>query len=232
MPRLARIVIPRVPHHITQRGNNKQDVFFADDDKIAFLGILKEQSQQYSLQIDGYCMMTNHIHIIATPGTEDSLARTMGRTNLLYAQYINYMHGRGGHLWQNRFYSCPMDTNYFYKALCYIEQNPVRAGMVRRPWTYRWSSAGFHIGREDEFGLLNKTRWARQLSGLDWKKILQERQEKLELNKLRIYCRTGRPLGSDKFISKLEMIIGRRLRALPVGRPVKRKEKTNEENNN
>jgi putative transposase len=223
MPRIARIIIPDVPHHITQRGNNRQDVFFVDGDKAAFLGILKEQSQKYGLQIEGYCLMTNHIHIIATPGKEDSLALTMGRTNLLYAQYINYMHGRGGHLWQNRFYSCPMDTNYFYKALCYIEQKPVRAGMVRRPWTYRWSSAGFHIGRGDEFDLLDRARWARQSSGLDWKKILQERQEKLELNRLRIYCRTGRPLGSDKFISKLETLLGRRLRALPIGRPVKRK---------
>ena len=224
MPRLARIVIPDVPHHITQRGNNKQDVFFVDDDKKAFLGFLKEQSSRFGLMIEGFCLMTNHIHIIATPRNEDSLAKAMGRTNLLYAQYINYMHGRGGHLWQNRFFSCPMGTNYFFKALCYIEQNPVRARMVRRPWTYHWSSAGFHTGKNDEFGLMDKARWQEHSSGLDWKKVLQKNLERLDLNRLRVYCRTGRPLGGDKFISKIEVMLGRRLRALPVGRPKKNKE--------
>jgi putative transposase len=225
MPRIARIVIPNVPHHITQRGNNKQDVFFVDDDKAAFLGILKVQSITFGLTIEGFCLMTNHIHIIATPQKEDSLARAMGRTNLLYAQYINYMHGRGGHMWENRFFSCPMDTNYFFKALCYIEQNPVRAGMVRRPWTYRWSSAAFHTGGDDEFGLVDKAKWNHLSSGKDWKFILQKRLEKLDLNRLRVYCRTGRPLGGDKFISKIEVILGRRVRALPAGRPRKKREK-------
>jgi len=167
--------------------------------------------------------MTNHIHIIATPRKEDSLAKTMGRTNLLYAQYINYMHGRGGHLWQNRFFSCPMDTNYFFKALIYMEQNPVRAKMVRFPWTYRWSSAGFHMGKDDEFGLMDKVRWKEQSWRLDWKKVLQEKREKSDLNRLGVYSRTGRPLGTDKFISKIEVMCGRRLRALPVGRPKNKK---------
>jgi putative transposase len=229
MPRIARIVIPDVPHHITQRGNNKQDVFFTDEDKAVFLKILKEQSDKYGLIIDGYCLMTNHIHIIATPRKKDSLSRTMGRTNLLYAQYINYMHGLIGHLWQNRFFSCPMDMRYFYTALCYIEQNPVRAGMVRKPWKYRWSSAAFHTGGEDEFSMMDKARWERQVSGLDWKDVLQKRQEGLELDKVRVYCRTGRPLGTDKFISKIEVMIGRRLRALPVGRPFKLKKNKNKQ---
>jgi putative transposase len=224
MSRMARIVIPKIPHHITQRGNNRQDVFFVDDDRTTYLSILREQSSQYGMLIDGYCLMTNHIHIIATPLKKDSFARAMGRTNLLYAQYINDMHGRGGHLWQNRFFSCPMDTDYFFRSLCYIEQNPVRAGMVRRAWKYRFSSAGFHIGQEDEFGLMDRTRWQKQSSGLNWKEILLQRQDRLDINKVRIYCRTGRPLGSDRFISKLEVMIGHRLRALPVGRPYKRKE--------
>jgi len=224
MPRIARIVIPHVPHHITQRGNNKQDVFFVDDDKKAFLRYLKEQSLRFGLIIEGFCLMTNHIHIIATPRKEDSLANTLGRTNLLYAQYINYMHGRSGHLWQNRFFSCPMDDNYFFKALRYIEQNPVRAKMTRRPWTYRWSSAVFHTGKDDEFSLMDKKRWQKQSSGLNWKKVLQEKLENLDLNKLRVYNKTGRPLGTDKFISKIEVMLGCRLRTLPIGRPKKKKE--------
>ena len=126
-------------------------------------------------------------------------------------------------LWQNRFYSCPLDARHFFTALNYIEQNPVRAGMVRHPWRYRWSSAGFHAGGNDEFGLIDQKKWRRQSSGLDWRKILRSQLEKCDIDKLRIYSRTGRPLGSDKFISKLETVIGRRLRALPVGRPKKNK---------
>ena len=222
MPRNARIVIPHIAHHITQRGNNKQDVFFVDDDREKFLYLLKEQSKRFGVIIDGYCLITNHIHIIATPAMQDSLAKALGRINLLYSQYISYMHGRTGHLWQNRFYSCPLDTNHFFTALNYIERNPVRAKMVRYPRTYRWSSAGFHIGKEDEFCLMDKKRWQQQSSSLDWKNILRRKLEKVDIDKLRIHCRTGRPLGTDKFISKLETLIGRRLRALPVGRPKKK----------
>ena len=228
MPRSARIVISDTPHHITQRGNNQQDVFFVDDDREKFLYFLGEQSKRFGMIIDGFCLMTNHIHLIATPTREDSLAKTMGRVNLLYSQYLNYMHGRTGHLWQNRFFSCPLDTNHYFTALSYIEQNPVRAKMIRYPWTYRWSSAGFHSGGENEFGLMNRKRWQRQSSGLDWKIILRKKLEIVDIDKLRIHCRTGRPLGTDKFISKLETVIGRRLRALPVGRPKKIKVKKKE----
>lgn len=222
MPRKARIVIPNFPHHITQRGNNKQDVFFVDDDREKFLCLLKEQSARFGMIIDGFCLMTNHIHIIATPNEKHSLAKTMGRINLLYSQYINYMHGRTGHLWQNRFFSCPLDAKHYFTALSYIEQNPVRAKMVRYPWSYRWSSAAFHIGREDEFGLMDRNKWKRKSSPLDWRMVLREKLERLDMDRLRVHCRTGRPLGTDKFISKLETALGRRLRALPVGRPKKK----------
>jgi putative transposase len=222
MPRFARIVIPDIPHHITQRGNNKQDVFFVDDDRIAFLRFLKEQAEKFSLSIDGFCLMTNHIHIIATPHKENSLAKAMGKTNLLYSQYINFMHKRSGHLWQNRFYSCPLDEQYFYTALSYIERNPVRAKMTRSPILYRWSSASAHTDGEDEFGLIDNERWRQQSAGIDWNTVLRKGMEAQETTKIRIYCRTGRPLGSDGFISKLESVIGRRLRPLPVGRPRKK----------
>jgi putative transposase len=219
MPRLARIVISDIPHHITQRGNNKQDVFFVDDDRTAYLRFLKEQAARFGVTIEGYCLMTNHIHIIATPSKENALAKVMGKTNLLYSQYINFMHKRSGHLWQNRFYSCPLDERYFYATLSYIERNPVRAKMTRSPIAYRWSSASAHTDGEDEFGLMNTERWRQQSAGIDWKTVLRKGMEVQETNKIRIYCRTGRPLGSDSFISKLESIIGRRLRPLPVGRP-------------
>jgi len=102
MPRTLRIAVPQVPHHITQRGNNRQDVFFVDDDRRVYLSILKEQSEKYGLEILGWCLMTNHIHLIARPSTTDSLAKAVGRTHFLYTQNINYLHRRSGHLWQNR----------------------------------------------------------------------------------------------------------------------------------
>ena len=105
MPRIARIVIPDCPHHIVQRGNNRQDVFFVDDDREAYLGILKYQADRYGLVVHAYCLMTNHIHIVATPSRADSLANAIGRTHWLYSQTINRLHGRRGHLWESRFYS-------------------------------------------------------------------------------------------------------------------------------
>ena len=224
MPRIARIVIAGLPHHITQRGNNKQDVFFVDEDRIVFLQLLKQQAQRFGVRIDGYCLMTNHIHLIATPLRPNSLAKFMGRTNLLYAQYINRMHGRGGHLWQNRYFSCPLDPEYFLRALCYVEQNPVRAKVSRQLWTYRWSSAAAHTGSSDEFGLIDKACWREQSSGIDWRQALGQRLDRREMDvSLGRCCRTGRPLGTDKFISKLEVRLGRRLRSSPVGRPRKKR---------
>ena len=171
MPRLARIVVPGIPHHITQRGNNKQDVFFVDQDKWAYLRILKEQSEKYDFSVLGYCLMTNHVHIIGIPGEEESLSKAVGRTDFLQTQYVNRMHGRSGHLWQNRFYSCAMDNNYFWTALRYTEQNPVRAKMVRVPWTYPFSSAPAHIGMPDKAGIIDMEYWKKLSSGLVWKEI-------------------------------------------------------------
>ena len=118
MPRKARIVLPNIPHHITQRGNNKDAVFFVDKDKDVYLAFLQEESEKYGLELLGWCLMTNHIHLIARPETEDSLAKAVGRAHFRYTQYINRMQGRSGHLWQNRFYSCALDRSHFRQALC------------------------------------------------------------------------------------------------------------------
>jgi len=109
MPRLARAVAVGFAHHITQRGNNRQDVFFVDDDRRVYLELLKEQADKYSLELVGYCLMSNHTHIVAIPNEQDSLAKAIGRTHFRYTQYINRFHRRSGHLWQGRFYSCALD---------------------------------------------------------------------------------------------------------------------------
>ena len=144
--RVARIVVPGASHHVTQRGNNKQDVFFVDDDREVYLELLHQQAQRFGFWLEGYCLMTNHIHVVGVPMREDSLAKAVGRTHFLYSQYVNRMHGRSGHLWQNRFYSCPLDEFQALNALCYVELNPVRAGMVKKAWDYPWSSAAAHCG--------------------------------------------------------------------------------------
>ena len=116
MPRVARIVVPGMPHHITQRGNNRQDVFFIDADRSLYLTLLKEQSRRFGLSIIAYCLMSNHVHLVAAPRRADSLAKAVGRTHWLYAQAINRMHGRSGHLWQNRFHSCALDGEHVLHA--------------------------------------------------------------------------------------------------------------------
>ena len=214
--------MPDCPHHVTQRGNNCQDVFFVDDDRRVYLEILAEQSQRFGLPVHGYCLMTNHVHLIVTPRTPESLSRAVGRTHWVYAQYINRFHNRSGHLWQNRFHSCGLDARHFRSAMIYVEQNPVRAGMIQEARLYPWSSAAAHCGQKDTSGMLDMETWRRLCSDADqWSRILTAGDDKAMVDKLRIWTSRGRPLGSDSFISKLEKSFGRRLRPLPVGRPRK-----------
>ena len=131
MARQARIVLPGVAHHVTQRGKNRQDIFFVDDDRRVYLSYLKESAARYGLAVSAFCLMTNHVHLVVTPETERALSKTLGRTHLMYAQYVHRLHGRLGHFWQSRFYSCPMDEAHAHNTAAYVELNPVRAGMVK-----------------------------------------------------------------------------------------------------
>jgi putative transposase len=221
MPRSARIIIPDCAHHVTQRGNNRQDVFFVDEDREVYLEYLLDASERFGLRIEGYCLMTNHVHLVATPHYETSLAEAMKRTNQLYAQYVNRMHRRSGHLWQNRFFSCTLDENHFQRALVYIERNPVRARMVRKAWRWRWSSAPVHCGIEDKSELLDISLWKQEISFARWKQLLERPDDEKLIKKLWLSTSRGRPLGSDAFLAKLETLLGRRLRPLPRGRPKK-----------
>ncbi|MBI5094263.1 MAG: transposase [Candidatus Hydrogenedentes bacterium] len=221
MPRQARVVIPGLPHHVTQRGNNQQDVFFVDGDRIAYLEILRRQCEKYGATVLGYCLMTNHVHLVLVPKQEESLNLAVGRTHFIYTQHINRLHGRSGHLWQGRFHSCPMDDEYALKAMRYVERNPVRARMTRVPWTYRWSSARTHTGGPDPSLALDLAAWNELVAGMNWREALTGADDRPALAALRLNTQTGRPLASDSFLSKLEHKLGRRLRALPVGRPKK-----------
>jgi putative transposase len=203
---------------VTQRGNNHQDVFFVDDDRRVYLELLHEQALRFGFRVEGYCLMLNHVHIVGVPSTEEALAKTAGRTNFLYAQYVNRLHGRSGHLWQNRFYSCPMDNTHAVNALCYVELNPVQAGMAKKPWEYPWSSAAAHCGKTPPLAVLDMSGWRETAQA--WRATLTAAaHDVVALTAVRSCTRTGRPLGGDRFVSKLETALGRRLRPLPIGRP-------------
>ena len=225
MPRIARIVIPEQPHHIVHRGNNRKDIFFVDDDRRAYMEILKDNCRRYGLDILAYCLMTNHIHLVAIPQTEDSLAKAIGRADFRYTQYINQMHKRTGHLWEGRFYSCALDDKGLWLASKYVELNPVRAKICRLPWRYKWSSAAAHTGEKDKFQLLDLKTWNNMISVKKWQKELVRGLDLKQIRKLRLNTHRGRPLGTDSFLSKLEKLLGRRVRPLPHGRPRKNKKK-------
>jgi len=220
MPRTARVVIPGCAHHVTQRGNNRQDVFFVDDDRRVFLELLGKACGRFGLTVQAYCLMTNHLHLVATPSRPHSLAETMKWVNQLYAQYVNRLQGRSGHLWQNRFFSCALDEQHFWTAMAYVERNPVRAGLVRRAWRWPWSSAAAHVGQaKDSTTLLRLSARQKGVDPPQWKEALSRPQDEQLVKRLRLWTSRGRPLGSDAFIAKLETLLGRRLRALARGRP-------------
>jgi len=147
MPKVPRFVVPGLPHHITQRGNYRQPVFFNDADRQFFLRRLIKRAKQYEIDVLAWCLMINHFHLIAIPRRRDSFA--LGLRALLgeYSLRINSQRGDArGHIWQSRFYSCALSQRHLRMALRYVELNPVRANLVDDPEQYPWSSARCHLG--------------------------------------------------------------------------------------
>src|SRR5258708_15316080 len=159
MPRMARIVVPELAHHVTQRGNARRDVFFSPQDRHVYLGLLQEYSVHYQLRILGYCLMTNHVHLVVLPTHDDSLAKTMRELHGRYARYRNAIERGTGHLWQNRYYSCAFEGVRMASVMRYVELNPVRAGLVRCAEDFAWSSALIHLGGNDALGLVDLETW-------------------------------------------------------------------------
>ena len=208
MARRGRIVIPGVAHHITQRGNNGEKVFFDDGDRRRYLTVMKAACQTSGFRLIGYCLMTNHVHLIGVPATEASLAAAMKRTQGEHALYINEKKSRRGHLWHGRFYSCPMDLNHTQTALGYIELNPVRAGMLRIPWNYPWSSAAAHCGVRDD-SLLNLSRWFEHYAANEWQAaLLSEMENKGFVDTIRRHTKSGAPLGKPDYFRQMKSRAG------------------------
>ncbi len=149
MPRLARNVFSEIPHHITQRGNRREDIFFSKEDRLIYLEWLGDNSQKHGVEVLAYCLMANHFHLILKPDSQEGLQKVLKPLHMRYAQHINKLKGWKGHLWQGRFFSSALDDVYIWSAIRYVERNPVRAKMVTKAEDYPWSSAAFHCGLEE-----------------------------------------------------------------------------------
>ena len=222
MPRIARVVAKGLPHHITQRGNYQQVVFLNPDDRRQYLAWIGEYSVKYGLCILAYCLMQNHVHFIAIPAESDSLAKTFNTAHMRYSQYFNKKLKQRGHLWQGRFYSCVLDEPHLILAARYIERNPVRAGLVEKPWQWPWSSAAAHTNKK-ESELIEPGDLFRiiGMSYGSWLRYIDSAEEAVFLENIRKHTFAGRPLGATAFIESLEEKFNRKLCALPIGRPKK-----------
>lgn len=218
MPRLARIIAPNQPHHLTARGNRREDIFHDDVDREVYLKQLYKYSQKAQVRILAYCLMSNHIHLVAVPETLDSFSRLMRPLQTSYSLYFNQRSLSSGRMWEGRYYSCVLDEEHLWAAVRYVEMNPVRAGMVEHAADYKWSSAQYHSGLSPS-NLLDKD--------FPPKGVIENWQNWLEFDNLpqeealQRLTESGRPAGSLDFIMRLEKLLKRKIQSGNRGRPKK-----------
>jgi putative transposase len=218
MPRHSRAVFPGVPHHVTQRGNHRERVFFEDGDAEAYRCLLHAYVTRHEVEVSAYCLMPNHVHLVVVPTSSDGLHRAMRAVHSQYAQRVNRMRTLSGHLWQGRYFSSPLDPTHYLNAVRYVELNPVRAGMVVRAEDYSWSSAAAHCGRCHDPLLARTSGQSQLLSSIsDWSRWLSEGVPAPMIDQLREHARRNLPCGSTEFINMLEGLAGRELRCKPQG---------------
>lgn len=218
MPRIARIIAPGYPHHITQRGNNRGTVFFDDEDRRMYLKLLSVYAQKHHVQIWAYCLMDNHLHLLAVPESETALSRGIGLANQVYTQYLNRKLKQSGRVWQNRFFSCVVESDrYLWAVVRYIERNPLKAGLAASAETYRWSSAKANItGTPDT--LLSTRSWLSVQEQGAYAEFVRSKDEDTD-NSIRRATRSGRPFGSESFVAALELRLGQSFKPGKPGRP-------------
>jgi len=208
MARLARVVAAGFPHLVTQRGNRGQQVFFGDDDYVAYRGLLAQGCRAAGVEVLAYCLMPDHVHLILVPGDADGLRAALGEAHRRYTRHVNLREGWRGYLWQGRFASFPMDEPHLLASTRYVELNPVRAKRARRAGDWRWSSAKAHLAGADD-GLVA----VRPLLDLapDWRAFLAGGLSETEHAAIQSGERTGRPQGTPRFVARLEKRLGRSL---------------------
>lgn len=219
MPRIARVIVPNYPHHVVQRGTNGERIFCDDRDRIFFLSNLKKLLHKTKVKILAYCLMINHFHLLLIPPDKNSLSKCIHGLTFIHAQVFNSKYDRKGRLWQNRYFSCPVDFGeHLWTVARYIERNPVRAKLIQKPDEWKWSSARFHIhGVRDKF--------EETLSELFEEKDRKEYSIFLGVEggeeEVRKATSTGRPFGDLSFYERLEKLLGRNLLPKKGGRPRK-----------
>jgi putative transposase len=219
MPRQSRIVAPGAPHHVTQRGNRRQQTFFHDGDYLRYLQLAAEWCAKADVECWGYCLMPNHVHLILTPKTEAGLRAALAPMHWRYSYEVNRRERWTGYLWQGRFASYPMDEDYFVQASRYVGLNPVRAGLVARAEDWPWSSVRALLsGRDDA---LVKTAPLAARVRTDLPRFFEVDVAAEAMKKLRRAAATGRPLGGAAWLKALEQAAGRVLRDPPRGRPLR-----------
>ena len=223
MSRLGRWYAPNVPQHIIQRGNNRQPVFFKEEDYRAYLDWLADVSAEHGLRIHAYALMTNHVHLFATPGTAESIPHTMQKLGRLYVRAVNRAYGRTGTLWEGRYRATVVEAeSYALTLMRYIEMNPVRAGIVTQPRNYRWSSfARNGLGKEDKvvtphdiYNSLGRTDEARQDS---YRSMFRAALGDEKLAIIRAGTNAGWAIGGERFANKVAAKAGRRANPLQRG---------------
>jgi putative transposase len=189
MPRAPRLVLPGIPHHVTQRGNRRQPTFFSDADYALYLSLLHFCCARAETSVWAWCLMPNHVHLVLVPANEDGLRAALGPAHRRYTWEVNEREGWRGHLWQGRFASFPLDEAHLYACLRYVELNPVRAGLVARPEEWRWSSARGHLGLADD-PLIDPAPAAARVE--DWSAFLEAGLDPEDHLVLRAAERSGR----------------------------------------
>ena len=219
---MARVVVPGLPHHVTQRGNRRQEVFFCEEDYAAYVELMKDSCLRYGLRVWAYCLMPNHVHLIVVPPSEAALCRGIGEAHWWYTRRINFRENWRGHLWQGRFASFVMDEPYLLAAARYVERNPVRAKLAERAEEWPWSSAAGHVA--SRAGAWAEGSWLRErIAGwvCTWGEYLSDRDAVGIGAQLRRHESTGRPLGEAGFVKRLERRLRRSLLPGKPGRPKK-----------
>lgn len=215
MARIARLVVPGYPHHVTQRGNRRQRTFFCEDDYRAYIARLADAREKAGVSVWAWCLMPNHVHVVVVPERRDSLAELFSQAHLRYTRYINERNDWCGHLWQARFHSCVMDERHLIAGVRYVERNPVAAGLCDRAEEWPWSSARAHLAGVDD-ALATVQPMLERIK--DWGAYLGTAGSDEELASLRTNSRTGRPLGNERFVEALEQLTGRTLKRRKPGR--------------
>ncbi len=219
MARIARLVAPGHPHHVTQRGNRRMSVFFCDDDYRLYLDLLSERCRKVGVEVWSYCLMPNHMHLILTPATPEGLGRALGETHRRYSSVINARLRVTGHLFQSRYGSVVMDEAHLLAAARYVALNPVRARLVARAQDWRWSSVGAHLSGKDD-GIVATRPILERCAGR-FADLIEAEPDVRRIAALRAAETIGRPLGPESFLDEIAALTGRDAR--PAKRGPKKK---------